>query len=138
MRSLENLTNAAKKVGSGEARLYRIGCVAAVLSLVVFRRWLSSEFLLLRAIGVTRSGPSVPPDSAAGWFTLLQGSSGPGVRAAERLRHDDLCSRGCCLLRSLRRAQASESGVHDSRARTQLRGDCRLCRFESGIADDEA
>ena len=71
MRSFESLAKNTEKEGSGEARLYRIGCVAAVVAISVFRRWLSSEFFLLRAIGVIRSGPNVPPNSAAGWFTLL-------------------------------------------------------------------
>jgi hypothetical protein len=59
------------KVNSGEVWLYRIGCLAAVVALVVFRRWLSSEFMLLRALGVIRFGPDVLPNSAVGWFTLL-------------------------------------------------------------------
>jgi len=71
MRDFTNLATETEKAGSGEAWLYRIGCVAAVLSVAVFRRWLSSEFLLLRAMGVIRSGPNALPNSAVDWFTLL-------------------------------------------------------------------
>jgi hypothetical protein len=71
MRDFANLARETEKVGSGEAWLYRIGCAAAVVALAVFRRWLSSEFLLLRAMGVIRSGPNALPNSAVGWFTLL-------------------------------------------------------------------
>ena len=71
MRHFKYLANNTEKLNLGEVWLYRIGCVAAVVAVVVFRRWLSSEFLLMRAIGIFRSGPNAPPSSAAGWFTLL-------------------------------------------------------------------
>jgi len=71
MRDFTNLATGTEKAGSGEAWIYRIGCVAAVVALVVFRRWLSSEFMLLRAIGIIRFGPNAMPNSAIGWFTLL-------------------------------------------------------------------
>ena len=71
MRDSEILAEDTEKAGSGEAWIYRIGCVAAVLTVAVFRRWLSSEFMLLRTIGIIRFGPIAMPNSAIGWFTLL-------------------------------------------------------------------
>jgi hypothetical protein len=71
MTALEKLVKGANKVSPREAWFYRIGCAAAVVALVIFRRWLSSEFLLFRAIGIIRYGPKAPPNSATGWFTLL-------------------------------------------------------------------
>ena len=61
MTALENLVKGANKVSPREARFYRIGCAAAVVALVIFRRWLSSEFLLFRAIGIIFYGPKAPP-----------------------------------------------------------------------------
>jgi Domain of unknown function (DUF4386) len=71
MTALENLATEPEKVSSREAWLYWLGCAAAVVAVVIFRRWLSSEFLLFRAIGIVQFGPKAPPNSAAGWFTLL-------------------------------------------------------------------
>jgi hypothetical protein len=71
MTVLGKLARDKDVVTSREVWLYRIGCAAAVLALLVFRRWLSSEFFLFRAIGAIRSGPNAPPNSAAAWFLLL-------------------------------------------------------------------
>ena len=52
-------------------RLYKVGGVAAWIAVLLFRRWLGEEFLLLRAIGIIRFGPRAIPSSAIDWFTLL-------------------------------------------------------------------
>jgi|SRR5271167_994267 len=52
-------------------RLYRAGGVAAWIAVLLFRRWLGEEFLLLRAIGIIRFGPRSIPSSVINWFTLL-------------------------------------------------------------------
>lgn len=54
-----------------ESLLYRIGRVATLVALLVFRRWLAAEFMGLRAIGVIHFGPKALPDAAIDWFTLL-------------------------------------------------------------------
>jgi hypothetical protein len=40
--------------------------------LLIFRRWLGAEFMLLRMIGIIRVGPRAIPTNAIEWFTLLQ------------------------------------------------------------------
>ena len=52
--------------------LYKVGSAAAWIAVLIFRRWLGEEFLLLRAIGIIRVGPRTIPTSVADWFTLLQ------------------------------------------------------------------
>ncbi|MGA8878450.1 MAG: hypothetical protein WB555_23115 [Candidatus Korobacteraceae bacterium] len=51
--------------------LYKVTAVAAVIAALIFRRWLAADFLLFRAIGLIRSGPTRMPTSALDWFTLL-------------------------------------------------------------------
>ena len=51
--------------------LYNVSGVAAMIAALVFRRWLGADFLLMRAIGIIRSGPRAMPNSAIDWFTLL-------------------------------------------------------------------
>lgn len=43
--------------------LYKVGGVAAWIAVLIFRRWLGEEFLLLRAIGIIRFGPREIPSS---------------------------------------------------------------------------
>jgi hypothetical protein len=52
--------------------LYKISGAAAWIAVLIFRRWLGEEFLLLRAIGIIRFGPRAIPSSVIDWFTLLQ------------------------------------------------------------------
>jgi len=56
--------------------LYKVGGVAALIAVLIFRRWLGVEFLLFRAMframGIIRSGPRTMPSSAIDWFALLQ------------------------------------------------------------------
>ncbi len=59
-------------VHAHEAWLYRTGQAAALLALLVFRRWLAAEFMLLRTMGVVRAGPKALPTSASEWFALLR------------------------------------------------------------------
>lgn len=54
--------------------LYRIGGVAALVAAIVFRRWLSSEYMLLRGVGLFTSGPTSLPKSVVDWFQLLHDS----------------------------------------------------------------
>ena len=51
--------------------LYRLGGIAALLAVFVFRRNLGAELMLLRGIGLS-SIPAALPVDAAGWFALLQ------------------------------------------------------------------
>ncbi len=51
--------------------LYKVSAVAALIAALIFRRWLAADFLLFRAIGLIRSGPTRMPTSALDWFTLL-------------------------------------------------------------------
>ena len=53
--------------------LYKVGGVAALIAVLLFRRNLGSEFVLLRYIGVFQFGPATPPISAGAWFDLLHG-----------------------------------------------------------------
>jgi hypothetical protein len=51
--------------------LYKISGAAALIAVLIFRRWLGADFLLMRAIGIIHSGPRAMPNSAIDWFTLL-------------------------------------------------------------------
>jgi hypothetical protein len=62
----------AETMDSAWKGLYRAGGAAALVAAVLFRRNLGSEFLLLRGLGIIRSGPATPPSSAVDRFTLLQ------------------------------------------------------------------
>lgn len=57
---------------SGWKSLYRIGAVAALIALSIFRRNCGAEYSLLRLAGVLNSGPAMAPASAIDWFELLQ------------------------------------------------------------------
>jgi len=63
--------NNAEMPDSDWKGLYRLGHVAVWVMLLIFRRWLSSEFMLLRMLGVIRVGPKAIPTLAVDWFTLL-------------------------------------------------------------------
>ena len=52
--------------------LYRIGAAAALIAAVIFRRNLDAEWMLLRGVGLIHAGPTAPPSTVVGWFTLLQ------------------------------------------------------------------
>lgn len=51
--------------------LYKLSGAAALIAVLLFRRWLGEEFLLLRSLGVFRSGPKSLPSSVIDWFSLL-------------------------------------------------------------------
>ena len=51
--------------------LYRVGGVAALLAVCVFRRFLGPELMLFSGMGLPGL-PATMPISAAGWFTVLQ------------------------------------------------------------------
>jgi hypothetical protein len=52
--------------------LYKVSGAAALIAVLIFRRWLGVEFLLMRMLGIIRFGPSTMPSSVSDWFTLLQ------------------------------------------------------------------
>ena len=52
--------------------LYKVSGAAALIAVLIFRRWLGVEFLLMRMLGIIRFGPSTMPSSVSEWFTLLQ------------------------------------------------------------------
>jgi hypothetical protein len=52
--------------------LYRVGGVAALTAALLFRRYWSAEFLLLRSLGIIGVGPAAVPSTAAEWFALLK------------------------------------------------------------------
>ena len=56
-----------------------IGGIAALLAALVFRRWLSAEFAMLRGIGVIRFDLNPEPSTPLQWFTLLQGNRLAGL-----------------------------------------------------------
>ena len=49
-----------------------LGAIAALLAAIVFRRWLSAEFAMLRSFGVFRTNGDAEPTTVAAWFALLQ------------------------------------------------------------------
>src|SRR5208283_44478 len=51
--------------------LYKLSGAAALLAVLIFRRWLGEEFLLLRSLGIIRIGPRALPSSVIDWFALL-------------------------------------------------------------------
>lgn len=61
--------NHAGTAASDWKGLYQSGQIAVWVMVLIFRRWLSSEFMLLRMIGI---GPRVIPTSALDWFSLLR------------------------------------------------------------------
>ncbi len=52
--------------------LLKLSGWAALVAALLFRRNLAEEFLLLRLLGIIRSGPQAFPGNAADWFTLLR------------------------------------------------------------------
>jgi hypothetical protein len=64
--------NVSATVSFGATWLYTVGQVAVWAALLVFRRWLSSEFMLFRMMSVIRSGPKAIPTTAVDCFALLQ------------------------------------------------------------------
>lgn len=60
-------------------RLQIVGGIAALVAAIVFRRWLSAEYGLLRAIGLIPGGPAPNPSTAADWYRLLHEHSLVGV-----------------------------------------------------------
>jgi hypothetical protein len=57
---------------SGWKTLYRMGAVAALVAVIVFRRNFSAELMQFRGFGIIRGVPTTSPSSAIDWFTLLQ------------------------------------------------------------------
>jgi hypothetical protein len=53
--------------------LYRVGAIAALLAVFVFRRNLGAELALLGMFGVIKGLPTAPLTGALDWFNLLQG-----------------------------------------------------------------
>jgi hypothetical protein len=51
--------------------LYKLSGAAALIAVLIFRRWLGEEFLLLRSLGIIHVGPRALPSSVIDWFTLL-------------------------------------------------------------------
>ncbi len=51
--------------------LYKLSGAAALIAVLIFRRWLGEEFLMLRSLGIFRSGPKMLPSSVIDWFALL-------------------------------------------------------------------
>jgi hypothetical protein len=51
--------------------LYKVGSAAALVAVLIFRRWLGVEFLLFRRIGIIRVGPRAMPNTVLDWFMLL-------------------------------------------------------------------
>ena len=49
-----------------------IGGIAALTAAIVFRRWLSAEFGMLRSFGLFHSALTVQPSTPLDWFTLLR------------------------------------------------------------------
>ena len=52
--------------------LCKLGGWAALAAALLFRRNLAEEFLLLRTLGIIRSGPQAFPANPADWFILLR------------------------------------------------------------------
>jgi hypothetical protein len=62
----------AVRVGRGpRGGLYVAGGAAALIAVLLFRRNLGADFVLLRALGVIGSGPTAVPTSAGEWLALL-------------------------------------------------------------------
>jgi hypothetical protein len=57
---------------AGWKALYRIGGVAALLAVFVFRRNLGAELALLSNFGITRGVPTTPMITSIDWFKLFQ------------------------------------------------------------------
>jgi hypothetical protein len=52
--------------------LYKAGAIAALMAAVLFRRNLDAEWMLLRRIGIIKTGLSAAPNTIIKWFILLQ------------------------------------------------------------------
>lgn len=59
-------------------RLYKIGGIAALIAVAVFRRNLGAEFIGFRGFGII-DVPVMLPSSAVDWFTLLQNNRFVGL-----------------------------------------------------------
>lgn len=58
--------------------LLKVGAVAAILAALI-RKNISAEYYLLREFGILTTGPTVAPDTATDWFSLLQDQPGLGL-----------------------------------------------------------
>jgi hypothetical protein len=52
--------------------LYRLGAVAALIAVILFRRNCGTELATLGALGILPSAPAAHPYTALEWFTLIQ------------------------------------------------------------------
>ena len=74
-RSYETETNQEPRLESldPEWRGFRIiGAVAALLAAIIFRRWLSAEFIMFRSSGIFNISFDPQPTTPVAWFALLQ------------------------------------------------------------------
>ncbi len=69
---MSDQTTVVQQVGDSWKRLYRLGAVAALVAVVLFRRNLSAEFSLILNMGWVKSWPHTWPVSAGEWFAVFQ------------------------------------------------------------------
>jgi hypothetical protein len=63
----------------GWKTLYRVGAVAALVAVIVFRRNFSVELVQFKGFGIIRGLPTTWPSSALDWFVLLQDNGFVGL-----------------------------------------------------------
>ncbi|MBN1580500.1 MAG: DUF4386 family protein [Anaerolineae bacterium] len=63
---------AAESADSGWKTLYRIGAVAALVAVIIFRRNFSVELVQFKGFGIIHGVPATWPSSAIEWFSLLE------------------------------------------------------------------
>jgi hypothetical protein len=69
---MNDQTVTIENAGDSWKSLYRIGAVAALVAVILFRRNLSAEFSILLNMGLVKSWPQTWPVGAGEWFAVFQ------------------------------------------------------------------
>jgi hypothetical protein len=70
---------ASEIADSGWKTIYKVGAVAALVAVTVFRRNFSAELMQFRRFGIIRGLPATWPSSAMDWFALLEDNAFVGL-----------------------------------------------------------
>jgi hypothetical protein len=105
---------ASKTADSGWKTLYRVGAVAALVAVTVFRRNFSVELMQFKGFGIIRGVPATWPSSAVEWYTLLEDNAFVGLILLNVVDVINYCLIGLMFLAlygALRRASKSAMAI---------------------------
>jgi hypothetical protein len=110
MSQSTDLAVASETADSGWKTLYRIGAIAALVAVTVFRRNFSVEVMQFKGFGIIRGVPAAWPSSAMEWYALLQDNAFVGLILLNVVDVINYCLVGLIFLAlygALRRANKS-------------------------------